>query len=113
MPFRPTIHSLGWVAAPRGSDDRVVVELGGAPLLGVPHRGTFVPDPDWPTIVDPARDLRGEPKKPLSSREDIRRGAKGSKRVILSKNQWHGSERRGRRIGTPEFWPSTLQALVG
>jgi putative DNA primase/helicase len=53
---------------------------------------TFVPHPSWPTIVELATELWGQPNKPLSSRDDIRFGAKGSKSVKPSTNMWHDYE---------------------
>jgi hypothetical protein len=53
---------------------------------------TFVPAPSWPTILELATELWGQPNKPLSSRDDIRFGAKGSKSVKPSTNMWHDHE---------------------
>ena len=56
------------------------------------HHQAFVPDPSWPTIEDLGRELWGEPNKKLSSRDDIRFGAKGSKSIKPSENPWHDHE---------------------
>ena len=39
------------------------------------------PIPSWPTIVELAIELWGQPNKTLSSRDDIRFGSNGSKSV--------------------------------
>jgi hypothetical protein len=56
------------------------------------HSGSFAPDPSWPSILDLAAELWGPPNKPLSRRDDIRFGAKGSKSVKPSANAWHDHE---------------------
>jgi putative DNA primase/helicase len=53
---------------------------------------SFAPDPGWPTITELAIELWGQPNKPLSSRDDIRFGAKGSKSVKPSANTFHDHE---------------------
>ena len=52
----------------------------------------FVPNPDWPTIVELAIERWGEPNKGQSKRDDIRFGARGSKSVKPSANTWHDHE---------------------
>jgi putative DNA primase/helicase len=53
---------------------------------------TFVPNPSGPTIIELATELWGPPNKPLSNRDDVRFGAKGSKSVKPSANMWHDHE---------------------
>src|SRR5215472_19172967 len=52
----------------------------------------FSPHPSWPTIVELATELWGQPNKAVSNRDDIRFGAKGSKSVKPSANMWHDHE---------------------
>jgi hypothetical protein len=52
----------------------------------------FVPDPAWPSISELAAEIWGEPNKALSSRDDVRFGAKGSKSVKPSSNTWRDHE---------------------
>lgn len=52
----------------------------------------FVPDPSWPTLIELATERWGPPNKTLSSRDDIRWGAKGSKSVRPSTCTWHDHE---------------------
>ena len=54
--------------------------------------GKFVPDPDWPTIVELAIERWGQPNRKLSSRDDIRFGNNGSKSVEPSTNTWFDHE---------------------
>jgi hypothetical protein len=55
-------------------------------------RGTFIPDPAWPSIVELARQLWGEPNKRLSKPDDVRFGTNGSKSVKPSTYTWHDHE---------------------
>ena len=50
----------------------------------------FTPDPSWPTIVELATEYWGEPTD--WSRDEVRWGAKGSKSVKPSTDQWHDHE---------------------
>jgi len=54
--------------------------------------GKFVPDPSWPTIIELAIELWGQPNKTLSSRDEIRFGANGSKSVKPSAFVWKDHE---------------------
>jgi hypothetical protein len=49
---------------------------------------TFVPHPDWPTILELATELWGPPNKKLSTRDEIRFGSNGSKSVKPSALIW-------------------------
>jgi hypothetical protein len=55
----------------------------------------FTPDPAWPTIVELATELWGQPNEAQSSRDDIRFGANGSKSVKPSSNIWTDHEAGG------------------
>jgi putative DNA primase/helicase len=55
----------------------------------------FIPAPSWPTIIELARELWGEPNKALSARDDVRFGGKGSKSVKPSANSWFDHEGNG------------------
>jgi hypothetical protein len=61
---------------------------------GARGRTGFAPDPEWPSIVELAREVWGEPNRPLSRRDDVRFGSKGSKSVKPSTNTWHDHETR-------------------
>jgi putative DNA primase/helicase len=65
--------------------------------------GTFVPDPSWPTIVELAIELWGQPNQKLSTRDDIRFGANGSKSVKPSSLIWKDHE-SGDGGGYVEMW---------
>jgi hypothetical protein len=51
----------------------------------------FSPDPAWPSIVELATELWGQPNK-ASTRDDIRFGTKGSKSVKRANNCWFDHE---------------------
>jgi putative DNA primase/helicase len=53
---------------------------------------SFRPDPSWPTIVELARELWGEPNRECGTRTDIRFGRKGSKSVKPANNWWFDFE---------------------
>jgi hypothetical protein len=65
--------------------------------------GTFVPHPSWPTIVELAIELWGQPNKALSSHDDVRFGANGSKSVKPSAFIWKDHE-SGDGGGYVEMW---------
>jgi hypothetical protein len=54
--------------------------------------GTFVPDPDWPTIRELAIQRWGQANRKLSKPDNIRFGANGSKSVKPSDNTWFDHE---------------------
>jgi putative DNA primase/helicase len=64
----------------------------------------FVPDPSWPSIVELAIEVWGQPNKAASTRDDIRFGAKGSKSVKPSKNIWTDHEPGGGQGGYIDLW---------
>jgi hypothetical protein len=63
----------------------------------------FVPHPSWPTIVELAIELWGQPNPTLSKRDDIRFGDKGSKSVKPSALIWKDHE-SGEGGGYVEMW---------
>jgi hypothetical protein len=65
------------------------------------HGGTFVPDPSWPTIVELATELWGQPTE--RRRDEVRWGTNGSKRVTPSKNVWK-DEKSGEAGGYIKLW---------
>jgi putative DNA primase/helicase len=52
----------------------------------------FAPDPSWPSIVELATEVWGEPNKECSTRTEIRFGLKGSKSVRPTSNWWFDHE---------------------
>jgi hypothetical protein len=54
------------------------------------HSGSFVPDPDWPNIVELAIQRWGQPTE--RRRDEVRFGTKGSKSVKPSDNTWFDHE---------------------
>ena len=65
--------------------------------------GKFVPDPSWPSIVDLAIELWGQPNKAMSRPDDVRFGDKGSKIVKPSALVWKDHE-SGEGGGYVEMW---------
>ena len=57
------------------------------------HSG-FVPDPSWPSILELAIKLWGQPTDWSHNRDEARFGSKGSKSIRLSDQTWFS---RGRR----------------
>ena len=70
----------------------------------------FEPDPDWPPIVELARERWGDQNRGQSQRDDIRFGAKGSKSVKPSANTWHDHE-TGEGGGYIEMYRATRGEL--
>ena len=64
----------------------------------------FVPDPSWPTIVELAIELWGQPNQRLSGHDDIRWGDNGAKRVKPSANMFNDFEPPGGGGGYVEMW---------
>lgn len=58
------------------------------------HKGNskFAPDLAWPTIVELAIELWGEPNSALSSRDNVRWGGKGARSVKPSADTWYDHE---------------------
>jgi putative DNA primase/helicase len=54
------------------------------------HGGTFMPGPSWPTIIELATELWGQPTE--RRHDDIRFGSRGSKSVKPSSNAWFDHE---------------------
>jgi putative DNA primase/helicase len=52
----------------------------------------FVPDPAWPTIVELAIEVWGQPNRLLSSRTELRFGANGSKSLKPAEMVWRDHE---------------------
>jgi RecA-family ATPase len=61
----------------------------------------FIPDPSWPTIVELATELWGQPTE--RRRDEVRWGTNGSKRVTPSKNLWK-DEKSGEGGGYIKLW---------
>jgi putative DNA primase/helicase len=63
--------------------------------------GTFTPDPSWPSIVELAIELWGEPTE--RRRDEVRFGSRGARRVRPSKNLWKDEE-SGEGGGYVQIW---------
>lgn len=65
--------------------------------------GKFVPDPSWPTILELATELWGQPTDWSHDRNEVRFGSKGSKSLRLREMVWKDHE-SGAGGGYVEMW---------
>jgi putative DNA primase/helicase len=66
--------------------------------------GDFTPDPSWPTLVELATEVWGQPNQKLSGKDDIRWGHEGGRHVTPSTNTWKIFEPPGGGGGYVDMW---------
>ena len=66
--------------------------------------GDFTPDPSWPSLVELATEVWGQPNQKLSGKDDIRWGHEGGRHVTPSTNTWKIFEPPGGGGGYVDMW---------